>query len=57
MTFRHSATLGRFDDTPVVDFARDKELITCREPFYCMNGAHTPAWLGGAQHNAQSWRA
>ena len=37
MTFRYSATLGGFDDTPLTDFARDKELIACREHFYVVN--------------------
>ncbi len=37
MTFRYSATLGGFDDTPLVDFARDKEVIAFREHFYTVN--------------------
>jgi len=37
MTFRYSATLGGFDDTPLVDFARDKEVIAFRENFYVVN--------------------
>jgi hypothetical protein len=37
MTFRYSATLGGFDDTPLVDSARDKEVIAFREHFYVVN--------------------
>ena len=37
LTFRYSATLGGFDDTPLVDFARDKEVIAFREHFYDVN--------------------
>lgn len=37
MTFRYSATLGGFDDTPLSDFARDKEVIAFREHFYTVN--------------------
>jgi len=37
MTFRYSATLGGFDDTPLLDFARDKEVIAFRENFYVVN--------------------
>ncbi|MFN0008281.1 MAG: hypothetical protein ACKVXR_10260 [Planctomycetota bacterium] len=37
MTFRYSATLGGFDDTPLSDFARDKEVIAFRENFYVVN--------------------
>jgi ATP-dependent DNA helicase RecQ len=37
MTLRYSATLGGFDDTPLVDFTRDKEVIAFREHFYCVN--------------------
>lgn len=37
MTFRYSATLGGFDDTPLTDFARDKEVIAFREHFYTVN--------------------
>lgn len=36
-TFRYSATLGGFDDTPLVDFARDKEIVAFREHFYTVN--------------------
>ena len=31
MTFRYSATLGGFDDTPLVEFIRDKEVLSFRE--------------------------
>jgi superfamily II DNA helicase RecQ len=37
MTFRYSATLGGFDDTPLVDFTRDKEVVAFREHFYAVN--------------------
>lgn len=37
MTFRYSATLGGFDDTALVDFTRDKEVIAFREHFYLVN--------------------
>lgn len=37
VTFRYSATLGGFDDTPLSDFARDKEVIAFREHFYTVN--------------------
>lgn len=37
VTFRYSATLGGFDDTALVDFTRDKEVITLREHFYLVN--------------------
>ena len=37
MTFRYSATLGGFDDTPLVDFIRDKEVLSFREHFYAVN--------------------
>jgi hypothetical protein len=37
MTFRYSATLGGFDDTALVDFTRDKEVIAFREHFYTVN--------------------
>jgi len=37
LTFRYSATLGGFDDTPLVDFIRDKEVIAFRESFYAVN--------------------
>ena len=37
MTFRYSATLGGFDDTPFADFTRDKEVIAFREHFYAVN--------------------
>lgn len=37
LTFRYSATLGGFDDTALVDFTRDKEVIAFREHFYLVN--------------------
>lgn len=37
LTFRYSATLGGFDETPLVDFLRDKEVIAFREHFYSVN--------------------
>lgn len=37
LTFRYSATLGGFDDTALVDFIRDKEVIAFREHFYTVN--------------------
>lgn len=37
LTFRYSATLGGFDDTVLVDFIRDKEVIAFREHFYTVN--------------------
>ncbi|MBI5362395.1 MAG: HRDC domain-containing protein [Planctomycetes bacterium] len=37
LTFRYSATIGGFDDTPLVDFTRDKEVIAQREHFYLVN--------------------
>lgn len=37
ITFRYSATLGGFDDTALVDFTRDKEVIAFREHFYLVN--------------------
>lgn len=36
-TFRYSATLGGFDDTPLADFARDKELLRFHEHFFSVN--------------------
>jgi hypothetical protein len=36
-TFRYSAALGGFDDTPLVKFIRDKELVAFREHFYLVN--------------------
>jgi hypothetical protein len=37
LTFRYSATLGGFDDTPLTEFIRDKEVIAFREHFYTVN--------------------
>ncbi len=37
LTFRYSATLGGFDDTTLVDFTRDKEVIAFREHLYLVN--------------------
>lgn len=36
-TFRYSATLGGFDDTPLVDYVRDKEIVSFREHFFSVN--------------------
>lgn len=37
LTFRYSATLGGFDDTPLRDFIRDKEVLSFREHFFAVN--------------------
>ena len=37
LTFRYSATLGGFDDTPLADFIRDKEVLSFREHFFLVN--------------------
>jgi len=37
MTFRYSGSLGGFDDTALIDFIRDKEMIAFREHFYTVN--------------------
>ncbi len=36
-TFRYSGTLGGFDDTPLQDFVRAKEVVAIREHFYAVN--------------------
>lgn len=36
-TFRYSATLGGFDDTPLADFVRDREVVAFREHFFTVN--------------------
>jgi ribonuclease D len=36
-TFRYSATLGGFDDSALADFIRDKEVVSFREHFFCVN--------------------
>jgi ATP-dependent DNA helicase RecQ len=37
LTLRYSATLGGFDDTPLSEFSRDKEIIAVREHFYVVH--------------------
>ena len=37
LTLRYSASLGGFDDTALVDFARDKEILAVREHFYLVH--------------------
>ena len=37
LTFRYSATLGGFDDTALVEFVCDKEVIAFHEHFYVVN--------------------
>lgn len=36
-TFRYSATLGGFDEDPLQEFLRDKEVLAFREHFYAVN--------------------
>jgi hypothetical protein len=36
-TFRFSPTLGAFDDTPLKDFVRDKEVLAFREHFFVVS--------------------
>lgn len=36
-TFRYSATLGGFDETPLASFLRDKEVLAFREHFFHIN--------------------
>lgn len=36
-TFRYSGSLGGFDDTPLQDFVRAKEVVAFREHFYGVN--------------------
>jgi hypothetical protein len=36
-TFRYSASLRGFDDTPLADFVRDREVVAFREHFFTVN--------------------
>ena len=36
-TFRYSATLGGFDESPLQEFVRNKEVVAYREHFYAVN--------------------
>ncbi|MBI4602809.1 MAG: HRDC domain-containing protein [Planctomycetes bacterium] len=36
-TFRYSATIGGFDDSPLAEFTRDKEVLQFREHFFVLN--------------------
>ena len=36
-TFRYSSTLGGFDDSPISEFTRDKDVLTFREHFFSVN--------------------
>ena len=36
-TLRYSATLGGFDETPLLEFLRDKETLSFREHFFLVN--------------------
>jgi len=36
-TFRYSATLGGFDDSPLTEFLRDKEVLAFREHFFTIH--------------------
>jgi hypothetical protein len=36
-TFRYSASLGGFDDSPLEAFVRDREVVAFREHFYSVN--------------------
>src|SRR5262245_31413874 len=36
-TFRYSSTLGGFDDTPLLDFIRDQEVLSFSEHFFAVN--------------------
>ena len=36
-TFRYSATLGGFDESVLLEFTRDKEIVAFREHFYSVN--------------------
>ncbi len=36
-TFRYSSTLGGFDDTPLVEFTRDRTVLDFREHFFQVN--------------------
>ena len=37
MTLRYCAVLGGFDERPLVEFVRDKEILSFREHFYRVN--------------------
>ena len=37
LTFRYSNTLGGFDDGPLAEFTRDKEVLSFREHFFLVN--------------------
>ena len=37
LTFRFSGTLGGFDDSPLHELVRDKELLSFREHFFTVN--------------------
>jgi superfamily II DNA helicase RecQ len=37
LTLRYSESLGGFDDTPLLEFTRDKELTSFREYFFLVN--------------------
>ena len=37
LTFRYSSSLGGFDDTPLLEFTRDKEVLSFREHFFTVN--------------------
>jgi len=36
-TLRYSATLGGFDERPLLEFIRDREILSCREHFFAVN--------------------
>lgn len=36
-TLRYSASLGGFDDEPLQRFCADKEIVSFREHFFCVN--------------------
>ncbi len=36
-TLRYSATMGGFDEAPLLDFVRDKETLSFREHFFLVN--------------------
>ncbi len=36
LTFRYSSSLGGFDDTPLLEFTRDKEVLSFREHFFAV---------------------
>ena len=37
LTFRYSSSLDGFDDTPLLEFTRDKEVLSFREHFFTVN--------------------